>query len=117
MSLLDEARTVVRVCHDKTDVEIQAYIDAALADMRRVGVRESLLDPEALTPLAKMAAFDYVEAHYGHDNPKEFPMWWERYLFTVTSLMNSSANECDEEDVSDSDAPDGDESDDGGDSP
>ena len=101
MSLLDEARVVVRVCHNKTDVEIQAYIDAALEDMRRVGVRESLLDPEALTPLAKMAAFDYVEAHYGHDNPKEFPMWWERYLFTVTSLMNSSANECDEDDVPD----------------
>lgn len=96
MSLLEEARTLVRVCSDKTDAEIQLYLDAALADMRRVGVRSSLLDPESLTPLAKMAAFFYVEANYGHDNAKEFGIWWDRYLFTVTSLMNSSANECDE---------------------
>lgn len=97
MSLVDEARTVVRVCHSKTDGEIQAYIDAALADMRRVGIRESLLDADSLSPLAKMAAFFYVEANYGHDNPKEFPIWWERYMLTVTSLMNSVANECDED--------------------
>lgn len=109
MSLVDLSRAIERVMSDKTDEEIQLYIDMAMADMRRVGVRESLLDPENLTPLAKGAAIFYVEANYGHDN-SEHDKWHARYMETVASLMNSSANECDKTvQVTQSDSADGDE--------
>lgn len=94
MALVDLARSIERVVSNKTDEEIQLWIDTALADMRRVGVRESLLDPEDLTPLAKSAAMFYVKANYGHDN-SEHDKWHSRYIEAVSCLMNSSANECD----------------------
>lgn len=94
MSLLDDVRAAERVVSDLTDGELQVYIDAAIAEMRRVGVRESLLDQESLTPLAKYAVFMHVKANYGHDD-SEFPMWWTRFNQTVLSLVNSSMNECD----------------------
>lgn len=94
MSLLDDVRAAERVVSDLTDGELQVYIDAAIAEMRRVGVRESLLNQESLAPLAKYAVFMHVKANYGHDD-SEFPMWWTRFNQTVLSLVNSSMNECD----------------------
>ena len=92
--LLDDVRVALRVTSDATDSEIEAMIDTAIADMRRVGVRDSLLNRESLTPMALNAVFMFCKANYGFDN-KDAGTFWNRYQWTVTALMNSSMNECD----------------------
>ena len=115
MSLVDDVRTALRVVSTKTDDEIQLYIDAAVSDMRRVGIRDKLLEPESMTPLARSAVVMFCKATYGHDNSAEFPIWWNRYQWSVLALMNSSMNECDESADESSEgspsSPSGDESD------
>lgn len=97
MSLLDDVRQVVRVVATATDAEIEADIRAALSDMKRVGIRESMLDPYSMNPLAKIAVFDYVRAKYGLDN-KESGSFMASYRQTLADLLNSSANERSDED-------------------
>lgn len=92
MALLDEMRTDVRVTTEMTDDEIQSAIDAAIADMRRCGVSEGLLNEDSLNPLAKHAVKFYVKATYGYDNA-EAPRFMENYHLTVTNLMNSSLSD------------------------
>lgn len=96
MALLDEVRTWLRVSADVYDAEIATLIESALTDMRRVGVREELLDPDSLYPLAKKAVMVYAKAQFGFDN-KEADRFMLSYQQTVADLLNSSANEMDEE--------------------
>lgn len=92
MALLDEMRAAVRVMSDMTDDEIQTWIDAAIADMRRCGVLPELLVEESLSPLAKSAVTNYVRANYGLDN-SESTRFHESYNLTVTNLMNSDMSD------------------------
>ena len=94
MYLADLAREVQRIVSDMTDAEIQMLIDAAVAEMRRVGIRGELLDPENMSALAKYAVIMHVKATYGHDD-SERSFWWQLYQHQLAALMNSSANECD----------------------
>lgn len=91
MSLLDDVRVAVRVSHSATDVEIQMWIDAALADMKRVGVREELLLDASPAALVKAAVVCYVKANYGYD-VEERPQFSDSYRRIVCDLLNSSAN-------------------------
>jgi len=91
MSLIDDVRVSLRVVSDMTDVEVQGLIDAAVQDMRRVGVRAALLG-DAMNPLAKSAVVMFCKANYGFDN-NDSDRYWQRYHWAVTALMNSSANE------------------------
>lgn len=112
MTLLDDVRTALRVSPVPTedgsgkepystgweptftsdfDDEIQDLIDAALADLTRVGIIPSLLDPDSLHPLAKMAVKLYAKAHFGYDND-EATRLAESYERTVVDMMNSTAN-------------------------
>ena len=115
MALLDDVRTALRVSpiplDDEAgrapysdgweptfasdfDDEIQDLIDAALADLTRVGIVPSLLDPDSLHPLAKRAVVAYAKAHYGYDND-EATRFIESYERTVIDMANSTANiEC-----------------------
>jgi hypothetical protein len=95
MALLDLAREVQRVVSTATDAELTLLIDAAIAELRRVGIREELLNPEDMDPLAKMAVMMHVKASYGHDDD-ESDRWWSRFQYWVTALMNSTANVCDD---------------------
>ena len=91
MSLIDDVKVSLRVVSDMTDVEVQGLIDAAMQDMRRVGIRAALLgDP--MNPLAKSAVVMFCKASYGFDN-SDSDRYWQRYHWAVTALMNSSANE------------------------
>ena len=96
--LLDEVRTALRVTSEMTDSEIQAWIAAAIADMRRVGIRDELLVEEELAALPKAAVILYAKAMYGYDNA-EAPRFLSAYRATVASLLNSSANVCQQEDT------------------
>ena len=95
MALLDEVRLAVRVSDETFDAELIAHVAAAMTDLRRVGVRESLLDPASLSPLAKAAVIQWVKADFGYDNP-EAARFRESYREIARSLVCSSANECDE---------------------
>ena len=92
MALIDDVRVSLRVVSDMTDVEVQGLIDAAIQDMRRVGVRDRLLS-EPMNALAKCAVVMFCKANYGFDN-SDSDRYWQRYDWAVRSLMNSSANEC-----------------------
>ncbi len=95
MALLDELRTSLRVTHTLTDDEILMWMNMAFADMARCGVREELLSPTSPDPMVWAAVTCFVKGSYGFDN-SEAAMFHQRYLWIVTNLMNSDANECDE---------------------
>jgi hypothetical protein len=93
MSLLDDMRMRVRVTSTATDEEIDGEIYAAIADMRRVGIKEHLLNAETPNPLVKHAIAMYCRAYYGYDNANERPQFIAAYERTVCDLLNSKANE------------------------
>lgn len=96
MSLIDDVRDSTRTVTTKMDGEIISHVAAALSDMRRAGVREELLDPDALHPMVKEAVFLYTKAHYGYDN-SEAQRFLDSYTSTVSALLNSDHNECADE--------------------
>ena len=93
MALLDLCRSAVRLSHAASDEEIQAWIDDALADMARAGVRRELLDPDNPDPMVRGAVVNYVKANFGYDN-SEAPRFQESYRSRLIDLLNSDANEC-----------------------
>lgn len=88
MALLDDVKVMLRVTSTLTDSDVQTCIDAAFADMARVGVRSDLLDEDEPAPLVKMAVVLYCKAHYGYDND-EAPRFSESYRQTVLDMLNS----------------------------
>jgi hypothetical protein len=94
VALIDDARVAVRVTTSATDTELEAWVDAAIADMRRCGVKDALLDEQSETfdPLVRSAVILYVKANYGFDN-SEAPRFMAAYRATVAGLLNSRANE------------------------
>lgn len=96
MSLLDDVKVVCRIGTSKLDVEVEALIAAAIADMQRVGIDDSLLDEGNMSPLAKAAVFSYVKAHFGYD-VDERAQFDSAYRSTLVSLLNSSANTASQE--------------------
>lgn len=92
MALLDDVRSCLRVTSTLSDAEIQMWIDAAVADMRRCGVKPELLDKTRMSPLAKSAVTCFVKAQYGYDND-EAQRFLSSYSDMLASLLNSNSNE------------------------
>lgn len=88
MALIDDVKVALRVTTDAMDPEVQMLIDAAIADMRRVHVREELLDEEGMAPLVKSAVCLYAKARFGYDND-EAEMFDESYRQLVADFLNS----------------------------
>ena len=93
MSLLDDVRVALRVTSTMTDTEVQILIDSALEDMRRVGIRDELLEQDGLDPMCHTAVLMYCKALYGFDN-SEGSRFLDVYKMITTSMVNSSKNEC-----------------------
>lgn len=91
MSLLDDVKIVCRVSSSVFDTELQAHIDAALADMKRVGIKDELLNVDDLHPLVRAAVFTYARANFGYD-VSERSQFEDSYRSLVISLLNSDAN-------------------------
>ena len=94
MALLSDIKVAVRVSSEATDAEIQMWVDAALADMGRVGIREELLDysdGDLDNSLVKAAVTCYVKASYGYD-VEERAQFEDSYRRIVCGLLNSPAN-------------------------
>lgn len=88
MALLDDVRSSFQLTSTATDVVLQGYIDTAIADMERVGVRPELLVEESIHPIAKNAVIALCQALYD-PNAALTPIWLSRYNMAVTNLMNS----------------------------
>lgn len=88
MALLDDVKVALRVTTDAMDSEVEMLIDAAIADMRRVHVREELLDEETMAPLVKMAVILFCKAQFGYDND-EAERFDESYRQLVADFLNS----------------------------
>lgn len=92
MALLDDVRLSLRVVSEATDDEIQMWINAAIADMQRCGVKPELIDEGDPSPLVKSAVTCFVKAQYGYDNA-EAPRFMESYVMLLAGLLNSKSNE------------------------
>ena len=87
MGLFDDIKTVLRVTATELDSEVQMLIDAAEADMARVGVDADRIDEE--DPLVKQAIACYCKARFGFDN--DDADYYERsYRQSVADMLNSS---------------------------
>lgn len=86
MALMDDVKVALRVKSSATDSEIRALVDAALADMARVGVDSGLLDREKPDPLVKSAVLCFCKARYGYDN-EDAARFEAAYRQTVIDLM------------------------------
>lgn len=84
-----EIRTILRVSSESTDDEIQMLIEAAIEDMRRVGIADEVIENE--TPLVRQAIACYCKSCYGFDNA-EADRFNRSYRQIVCDLLNSSAN-------------------------
>lgn len=89
MALIDDIKLSLRVTTDALDAEVQAYIDAALYDMERVGVDLDLLNSD--NAFVKTAIIAYCKAQFGYDN-SEANRFDEAYRRIVCDLLNSSEN-------------------------
>lgn len=91
MALLDDIKTTLRIKSSAYDSEVQMHIDAAIADMRRVGINDELLNEDNMAALPKQAVAMFVKARFGYDND-EASRFEEAYRRTVIDLLNSTAN-------------------------
>ena len=89
--LTDDVRMALKVRSTITDDEIDMWINAAIEEMRRNGIREELLKRETMNSLAKSAVVMYCKANYGFDNA-DSDRNMERFKWTVMCMINSSMN-------------------------
>lgn len=87
MALLDDVKVALRVSTDALDAEVSAVVDAATADMKRVGVPESMLG-DKIDPYVKLAVILFAKAHFGYDND-EAPRFEASYRQIVKDILNS----------------------------
>ena len=102
MAFFDDIKMILRVGSKAYDAEIAMLIDAAKADMVRVGVRPELVDASNdadIAPLVKKAIAMFCKANFGFDN-QDASLYYKWYRQTVTDLMNSQANIAAQEDDS-----------------
>lgn len=92
MALLDLVRKSLTLTSHYTDDVLQGLIDAALADMRRVGVRPELLEADGEHPMVVFACVAFTQAYYNMNHTTS-PVWEKAYTATVTSLMNSNLSD------------------------
>lgn len=66
MALIDDVKLALRITSADFDSEVQALIDAGMADLTLSGV----VNPLETDPLIKRAIITYCKAHFGYDNPE-----------------------------------------------
>lgn len=88
MALLDDVKAALRVSTDALDGEVAMWVDAAKADMARVGVPASMLQDEGMDPYVKCGVVEFVKARFGYDN-SEAPRFESSYRQIVADILNS----------------------------
>lgn len=101
MSLVSVVKDALRVTSDSYDAEVRAWVDAAMADLRRSGVRGRLLEGDPPHPLVTVAVICFAKCHFGFDwTEYELERLERQYDLLVCDLLNSSANSAAEDDES-----------------
>lgn len=90
MALLDDVKVALRVATDAMDGEVSMWVDAAKADMARVGVPPSMLSDEGMDPYVKCGVVEFVKARFGYDN-SEASRFESSYRQIVRDILNSPA--------------------------
>ena len=89
MALLDEVKLSLRVTSNLYDAEVQGLIDAALADLHRLGINPYQACNGSITDaLVKSAVILYCKARFGYDN-SDASRFEDAYRQTVIDMMNS----------------------------
>lgn len=88
MALLDDVKVALRLSTDAMDSEVLMWIDAAKADMMRIGVREEMLADATMDPYVKCAVTEFVKAKFGYDN-SEASRFQSSYRQIVRDILNS----------------------------
>ena len=80
--MLDKIKVALRISHDKLDEDIQADIDACLADLEVCGVVHAGTDDALILSAVKL----YCRANYT-DDPVKSAEWLRRYEQQKACLM------------------------------
>lgn len=88
MSLRDEVKVALRVTSEMTDSEVDMWIEAAKADMERIGVRRYMIQDGTMDPYVRAAIVLFCKAHYGFDN-SEASRFLSSYRQIVKDILNS----------------------------
>lgn len=92
--LMPTAKVAVRVTDEYFDLEVEAAVEGALSDLKRVGISEACFSEDSdFYPMVRQAVVMYCKAHFGQDNPnEEMRFWMSSYEMHVDALLNSGAN-------------------------
>lgn len=88
-NIAEEVKVALRLADDSFDTEVQMLAEAAVEDMRRVGINEYYI--EDANPMVRLAICTYAKAHFGFDNP-EAERLDASYRHLVVDMLHSSAN-------------------------
>lgn len=91
MSLLDDMKGILRVTEDEFEVEIEALIDGAKAELVRRGVKPSVIpsgDDDDIEPLVKNAIIFYCKSAFSFDNTDK-TFFQSAFNRTVAGMLNS----------------------------
>jgi len=84
MNTLDKIKLALRTSHSKLDADIQADIDACMADLRRVGVRHKGEEDPLIFNAIKL----WCRSLYT-DDPVKAAEWLRRYEKLKSALMET----------------------------
>ena len=85
---LELLKMLLRVTSSAYDDEIKMLYEGAMADMKRVGIKEEILGADPLHPLVLNAVACYIKSRFGYDNP-DSAFFEEQYRQITIDLMNS----------------------------
>lgn len=88
MRLTEQVKVSLRVTSDMLAPEVDALVAAAKADMKRVGVPDSMLSEDETDPLVAAAVTLYCKSRFGYDN-SEASRFEKSYRQCVVDLLNS----------------------------
>jgi len=94
VALIDDIRTSIGLSDTSRDFEVRALIDAAIEDMRRVGVLDPNSTEADIVGLYAVAVISYCKANFGFDNP-DMVKFNDSYRRITCDLINSKREDND----------------------
>lgn len=91
MALIDKVKNALRISHDKLDEEISDNIEAARAEMIRLGISPALAYSDDPGPLTLRAIKTFCMASLSALDPNTSVKYIESFNYQVDCLRKSSA--------------------------
>lgn len=96
--MLNYIKKALRITHDKLDENIINDINAARAELIRVGVKEEIAQADEPLPLVIEAIVTYCLLKYT-DDEKKSAMWERAFIMQADALRKSAGYMVEREDV------------------